>query len=174
MAGPLDAGGRGGPGDAGEPTWEGEPCPTFDADADRTICAGEGHSPGSGPPATLSPSEDAVVADRDGEFVATLGATGDVPLTFDPQDWRLSRAAVEGWTTATAEPERHSRRTIYPGEEYEWTLRSPDDGDGSTGGTRVTAALVPGQYAFGVTASVGRGWTRGDRLELVATFVVRS
>lgn len=164
---PLDAGGQ--PPGTTTPAWGSEPpCPSFDPAADRRVCTGGGHAKPDEPLVALRPPAGTPV--RAGKSVVlTLRPDGELPVTVATGGWLLRRYDDGEWTAVADGPGSGRYATVYPDERYDWVV------DGSTAtadGTQVPVALDPGSYAFAVTASVGRGWTYGDRIECVALFSV--
>ncbi|WP_256296920.1 hypothetical protein [Haloarchaeobius salinus] len=171
LQGPLDI--AGGSSDAPTDGWSAErPCPTFDAAADRTVCTGGGHPAPSGVPVAVHPP--AATPLRAGtSFALTLRPQGDVPLTFAPGDWTVRRRGEDGWIDVASGAAADGFATVYPGERYEWLVGGAEPVATADGAARIGASFDPGRYAFSLTASVGRGWTRGERFGCVALFAVR-
>jgi hypothetical protein len=169
LQGPLDVAGGGSP-DPPSESWGAEPpCPVFDARADRTVCTGAGRPVPTAAPVTLQPPAKTPVT-ADTRFDVALRPGGDEPVTFDPDAWQLHRYEDGGWRAVASGQSSSRYATVYPEGRHDWVF----DGSGSTteDGTAVRRSPGPGRYAFTVTASVGRGWTFGDRYECVALFAV--
>jgi hypothetical protein len=169
LQGPLDVTGDQPPDPPSDPWGAEPPCPAFDATADRTLCTGAGRSvPTAAPVALQLPAETPDTPDT--QFAVVLRPTADEPVTFDPATWRIRRYEDGEWHAVAAGPSPGRYTTVYPDERHDWVVDA--DGSSTENETAIRRSLAPGRYAFAVTASVGRGWTFGDRFECVALFAV--
>lgn len=170
VQGPLDAtGGRSS--DPGSDSWgDAPPCPTFDSRVDRTVCTGAGQSAPTATPVTLTlPAKASITPET--QFDVALRPGGDEPVTFDPAAWGLYRYEDGEWRAVASGQSTGRYATVYPDERHDWVFDS--SGTPTEEKTVVRHSFAPGRYAFAVTASIGRGWTFGDRFECVALFGVR-
>ena len=172
LQGPLGVAGGRSPGSQREHWGAEPPCPGVDPTADRTVCTGGGHPTPSGVPVALHPPVDAPLQ-AGTPFAITLRPRTDVPVTFPPEDWTVRRLRDDRWTDVASGDGVDGFRTVYPGERYEWRLDAAEAAVTDDEGTGITVSLDPGRYAFSLTASVGRGWTEGDRFECIALVAVR-
>lgn len=170
---PLDAGHGGRSPQSSTDVWgEKPPCPALDSTASRTVCTGGGHpDPGAVPVALQPPADTPLRAGK--PFTVTLRPNADVPLTFAPGDWTARRLGDDGWREVASGKRPRGFTTVYPDEQYEWRVGVPEADATTDDWTRVAASFDPGRYSFSVTASVGRGWTYGERIECTALFAVR-
>ncbi|MFD1646485.1 hypothetical protein [Haloarchaeobius litoreus] len=172
LKGSLDAAGGQSPDSPADIWGEEPPCPAFGRTADRTVCTGGGHPEPSGVTVALDPPVDAPL--RAGKpFIVTLRPRADVPLTFAPGDWTVRRLGDEGWTDVASGKTPTGFTTVYPDEQYEWRVGVDGAVATTDEATRIGASFDPGRYAFSLTASVGRGWSHGKRIECVVLFAVR-
>lgn len=168
---PLDASGGRSPDSTADRWSEEPPCPAFDATADRRVCTGGGHPEPSGVIAALQPPADAPL--RAGEPVTvTLHPRASVPLTFAPDDWTLHRRDGDRWTEVGAGVTADGFSTVYPEERYTWRIGGDAPATTNDETAHGELSLDPGRYVFSLTASVGRGWTHGERIECAALFAV--
>jgi hypothetical protein len=157
--------GRDGRGDAGDD------CPSFDDDADRTVCAPTGEHP------AFVPERDVLRVDPDDDAVETLRIVlrneADAEFSFGPHGWALHRRddeagrwrRVEGGSTALL------LSVLDPGATFEYSLTPTPHPTPSDGVHPAVASLSPGVHAFTVSGNLGDG-DDSTWVECVARFRV--
>ncbi|UPW00759.1 hypothetical protein M0R88_01330 [Halorussus gelatinilyticus] len=138
-------------------------CPSFVADVDRTICAGE--APTDAPVEfrrsgrTLSTDAGTSSAADSGRTVETLTFTlvnqSEHTFSFNPYHWRLHRETLTGWRYVAPEAYNQPLVLLSPGGTHSWELALSSHPSPNDGATRIKRSLDPGRYAFSVVGSVG-------------------
>lgn len=186
VGGAASAGASGCLGTAGVPSGgagSGTPaCPSFDSEADLTICASEdqdgplavGRS-GTELTGSASSSSDGNGSSSSGgnESVDTLtfavrNQSGQ-PFEFNPHAWEIRRRESDGWVHVAPDAVPKPRRSLPPAGQYDWVLSlslhpSPNAGRE----VQITESLRPGEHAFSISGALG-----DRRIECVARFSVR-
>jgi len=163
-----------GDGATGDTTPGGESggCPSFDDDADETVCFG---SVDESTPVFLEPSSrefEVEPADAKADSVSfTLHNRSGGTVEFNPAGWHLWRETVDGWTDVAPDATYLPLRELEPGGSYTWTLSTvthpTENNDDDRQHVAVDADLSPGRHAFQVTASYATTVDHGSPDETV-------
>jgi hypothetical protein len=146
-------------------------CPSFDDDADRTVCEPTGE-----PPAFV-PERDVLRVDPDDDAVETLRITlrneADTEFSFGPHGWALHRR--DGEAGRCRQVERGSTAlllaVVEPGGTVAYSLAPAPHPTPNDDVRSVVAPLSPGRHAFAVAGSLDEG-DDSTRVECVARFRV--
>ena len=160
-------------GDDSPSLFEGRECPSFDPDADRTICYHTADR--SAAPILLRPTEETfepTTNDGSVEFVNfVLHNRSWHPYTIDPAVWEIHRRQEDAWSLTDSGTGEQNSITVPPGETHTWSLSveaHPTPWTLET--TFLFADLEDGTYAFAISGRSDAD--AANRVEFVALFEV--
>lgn len=157
-------------GDTDTPTFGG--CPSFVADADRTVCWTD-HGDAD---VYLRPSSRTFAESETYQAVDTVTFTlvnaGDRDVGVNPYDWAVERRTTDGWSHVAPDGAHvQPLDVVAPGESHEWRLASTEHPSGNVDGRTDVVADLPaeGTYAFHLHGTVDSG-EDAHHVEWIARF----
>lgn len=151
----------------------GEPCPSFESSADRTVCYHAADR--SSTDVLLTPSSETFSPTTGDGSVETvtfeLANASEKAVKVNPYAWRIERRTDAGWKHVAPDAYPEPLVEIDPGQSYRWVLSVQSHPSPHSERTKqVVQDLQSGVYAFGVDGFVGDA--ENGRVEWVALFEV--
>jgi len=146
-------------------------CPSFDDDADRTVCEPTGEHP------ALVPERDVLRVDSGDDAVETLRIAlrneADAEFSFGPHGWTLHRHDGEAgrWRRVERGSTALLLSVLDPGATFEYSLAPSPHPTPNDDVHSAVASLSPGVHAFTVSGNIGEG-DDATWVECVARFRV--
>ncbi|MFB6164311.1 MAG: twin-arginine translocation signal domain-containing protein [Haloarculaceae archaeon] len=153
----------------------GDPCPSFDESADRTVCA---HTVDPNAAAVYLTASEQVFAPTTGDHSVEmiqfdLHNEGDENVGLNPYAWGIERQSHDGWEHVAPDVHIEPWTELAPGETYTWVLSVQEHPSPHAPRTQqIVQDLQSGTYAFDVTCLRDDGSKEATRIEAVALFAV--